>query len=188
MRFIQIFAVILALTACTHFGVRPDDPNPPDPVPRPAPDKLVERLIERLAKNPHLSAQRIGNSDTVLVQVRSGDSFPPDSVFPTKILTGVLDHVVSSMNAVGGKYIIKAVGHTDNVGSQQANIQASERRALNVVYHLVSKGIDWKLIGYEGKGSQEPIASNDTQEGRDVNRRVDLLIRPCKFLTCSAAD
>lgn len=71
---------------------------------------------------------------------------------------------------------LKIVGHTDNVGSDTANQKLSEKRAIAVSNYLVSKGIDVTRITAEGKGETMPIASNDTPEGRDKNRRVEFFI------------
>jgi outer membrane protein OmpA-like peptidoglycan-associated protein len=184
---IRFFAVMLAaamltLTACST--LRMGSAGSEETVQQP--DTKQGKLIERLLEDPNLRVQLLGDGETILVQMRSGDSFQSDSVFPTKILEGVLDHVASVLTSSGGRYKVKAVGYTDNVGSQQANMQASERRAMIVASHLISKGLNQKLVSHEGRGSQEPIADNETQEGRDVNRRVDLLIRQCVSLICSA--
>ena len=71
---------------------------------------------------------------------------------------------------------LKIVGHTDNIGSDTANQKLSEKRAIAVSNYLVSKGIDVTRISTEGKGETMPIASNDTLEGRDKNRRVEFFI------------
>lgn len=71
---------------------------------------------------------------------------------------------------------LRIVGHTDNVGSDTANQKLSEKRAIAVSNYLVSKGIDASRITAEGKGETMPIASNDTPEGREKNRRVEFFI------------
>ncbi|MGF1637526.1 MAG: OmpA family protein [Cyclobacteriaceae bacterium] len=64
-------------------------------------------------------------------------------------------------------------GHTDIVGSSSYNLGLSERRAKNVMNYLVSKGADKKQIDTKGYGDTRPIDSNETQEGRAKNRRVE---------------
>lgn len=180
MRVIYFF--ILALTACntTQPYLLADKQADASAKSRPAPETRqpgTSDLINRLRKDPHLSVQQLSDNNTILVQMRSGDSFQSDSAFPTQILMEVLDYVVKVLNDSGDKYEIKVVGHSDRVGSEQANLLVSEKRALSVALYLLNKGVDRKRVSYEGKGSQEPITDNNTQEGRDVNRRVDLLIR-----------
>ena len=68
--------------------------------------------------------------------------------------------------------IIKLEGHTDNVGSYDFNIRLSVARAESVVRYLIEKGIDPHRIEYAGYGFTQPLASNDTDEGRKTNRRV----------------
>lgn len=63
-------------------------------------------------------------------------------------------------------------GYTDNVGKEASNMKLSADRAANVTSALVSMGIDAKRLTSEGYGSQHPVASNDTEEGRAQNRRI----------------
>ncbi len=70
---------------------------------------------------------------------------------------------------------IKVEGHTDNVGSEEANQKLSEMRATAIQDYLIEQGISKDRIIAEGFGSSKPIASNDTEEGRNKNRRVDLV-------------
>lgn len=64
-------------------------------------------------------------------------------------------------------------GHTDNVGSYLANKKLSENRAKSVVDYLVKQGIDDSRLTYEGYSFTQPIAPNDSPEGRQKNRRVE---------------
>ena len=69
-------------------------------------------------------------------------------------------------------YSYKIQGHTDNRGSESFNIKLSKKRAEAVKAYLVSQGVDAGILSTEGLGSSQPIASNDTREGRFQNRRV----------------
>lgn len=69
---------------------------------------------------------------------------------------------------------IELIGHTDNVGSDEYNLQLSRKRAEAVAAYLVSKGISADRLSVKGFGSENPIADNDTEEGRSKNRRVDI--------------
>ena len=71
---------------------------------------------------------------------------------------------------------ILITGHTDNVGSDQANQRLSEGRANAVRDALIERGVQAERIEAEGKGESEPIADNDTEEGRAKNRRVEFTI------------
>ena len=67
---------------------------------------------------------------------------------------------------------IKIIGHTDSVGTDQANQKLSEGRAASVKNEMVKRGIKAERIETEGRGESEPIDTNDTEEGRQNNHRV----------------
>lgn len=67
-------------------------------------------------------------------------------------------------------------GHTDSKGSVKYNLKLSKNRANTVVEYLQKSGVNADLITYEAKGEEEPIATNDTDEGRAKNRRVEIII------------
>ena len=68
---------------------------------------------------------------------------------------------------------VEISGHTDNVGNAQANKALSEKRAQACRNYIVSKGIDKKRLDAVGFGDERPIAPNDTDEGRQKNRRIE---------------
>ncbi|MFV0447244.1 MAG: OmpA family protein [Vibrio sp.] len=70
--------------------------------------------------------------------------------------------------------IIEIVGHTDNVGTESYNTKLSLERAQSVANYIVDQGIDAKRLSIDGRGASEPVASNDTSEGRAANRRVEI--------------
>ncbi len=72
---------------------------------------------------------------------------------------------------------IRIEGHTDNVGTEAYNQKLSERRARAVYDFLVSQGVPADRMETVGFGMSQPVASNETPEGRQKNRRVDLVIR-----------
>jgi len=67
-------------------------------------------------------------------------------------------------------------GYTDSVGSQQYNLKLGQRRADSVKSYLVSQGIDSSRISTGSFGKENPVASNDTAEGRAENRRVEIVV------------
>jgi outer membrane protein OmpA-like peptidoglycan-associated protein len=71
---------------------------------------------------------------------------------------------------------IKILGHTDNKGTDEYNQGLSERRAISVSGYLKNHGITSGRISTKGMGENDPIASNDTEEGRSQNRRVEFVI------------
>lgn len=68
-------------------------------------------------------------------------------------------------------------GHTDNVGSETYNLELSQRRAEAVHDFLESQGIDAGRMAFQGYGMSRPVTENSTEEGRQKNRRVDLIIQ-----------
>jgi OOP family OmpA-OmpF porin len=64
-------------------------------------------------------------------------------------------------------------GFTDSIGTEEYNLGLSQRRADAVRNYLVEKGVDPKIITAKGYGESNPVASNDTKEGRALNRRVE---------------
>jgi outer membrane protein OmpA-like peptidoglycan-associated protein/tetratricopeptide (TPR) repeat protein len=74
------------------------------------------------------------------------------------------------------KLKVEVSGHTDNIGSASVNKRISRERALSVKNYLVNKGIEEERILFEGYGFDQPIAPNDTPEGREKNRRVEVKI------------
>lgn len=72
-------------------------------------------------------------------------------------------------------YLVLIVGHTDSSGDETYNQQISLKRAESVADYLVSTGIDADKLRVIGRGSKEPLVSNETREGRIQNRRVDIL-------------
>ena len=76
------------------------------------------------------------------------------------------------------KTLVSVVGHTDASGGEAANLALSERRALAVARFLADGGVDRRRLVVVGRGSLDPIASNDTDDGRERNRRVEVHLDP----------
>lgn len=86
-----------------------------------------------------------------------------------------LDRLVRLMN-VNPDLKVDIQAHTDNVGRAASNMALSSRRAQSVVQYLLENGIDGSRLKSRGFGMSKPIASNDTEEGRQKNRRVEILV------------
>jgi len=71
---------------------------------------------------------------------------------------------------------IEVIGHTDDVGDRQKNQELSEARAQTVRDSLIQAGVDSRRIMIVGAGGSQPIASNQTEEGREQNRRVEVMV------------
>lgn len=69
-------------------------------------------------------------------------------------------------------------GHTDSRGSREYNVELSQNRAQVVMNFLVARGVAAEAITAVGVGPDRPIASNDTRDGRQENRRVEIIIKP----------
>ncbi|WAC44456.1 OmpA family protein [Pseudomonas sp. SL4(2022)] len=67
-------------------------------------------------------------------------------------------------------------GHTDNVGSEEANLSLSQRRADSVQQYLISQRVASSRLGASGKGESMPVAGNESASGRQMNRRVEIII------------
>lgn len=68
------------------------------------------------------------------------------------------------------------VGHTDSVGNENYNMRLSLRRAESAANYMISQGLSERRVSVEGRGEYEPIATNETDAGRQENRRVEVAI------------
>lgn len=67
-------------------------------------------------------------------------------------------------------------GHTDNIGSEEDNLALSDNRARSVFEYLIKMGIDSNRLDYSGFGESVPVSTNETEEGRALNRRTEFVI------------
>lgn len=74
-------------------------------------------------------------------------------------------------------FMVDIIGHTDSLGNSDYNKILSQNRAEAVKSYLVSKGIAPEKLEAIGRGSTEPVAGNETEEGRQLNRRVEFILR-----------
>lgn len=86
-----------------------------------------------------------------------------------------LDRLVTTLNEAP-KMVIEVRGHTDNTGSNEINAKLSQDRADSVREYFISKGIEPDRVASKGFGESKPVATNDTDEGRQQNRRVEFVI------------
>lgn len=123
-----------------------------------ASDKNVEDFISGLKKK--LIIENLALFDF-------GSDYLHESAYP------ILNKIVSYLKSTPSVKLTIS-GFTDNVGSDQVNLDLSERRAQSVLNYFIESGMPKTRFEIKGYGSQKPIASNDTQEGRDKNRRVEI--------------
>jgi outer membrane protein OmpA-like peptidoglycan-associated protein len=88
-----------------------------------------------------------------------------------------LDDVAKALSEVDERQKIIVEGHTDSNGNDESNLQLSQQRAEAVRAHLLSRGLKAERIQAVGKGEAQPVASNDTAEGRANNRRVEIIVQ-----------
>lgn len=89
----------------------------------------------------------------------------------------VLDQVAEIIKSAEAGITVILEAHTDNIGSAANNMKVSYERANSVKNYLVNKhGIDSKIVSVKGHGATKPVASNSTAEGRQQNRRVEVII------------
>jgi outer membrane protein OmpA-like peptidoglycan-associated protein len=96
----------------------------------------------------------------------------------SELKEGAARNLESLVNALTERVeqLIIVEGHTDSVGSKEYNQELSEKRANSVKDYLVSKGINENRISIAGLGPNHPVANNDTNEGRQRNRRVEIIL------------
>lgn len=130
---------------------------------------------EKLARIPGTSVERVDDS-TVLVHFENDVLFDVNSSALDSQGRTTLDDVSGVLNQYP-KTAVVIQGHTDSTGSEELNQSLSERRAGSVRGYLVNRGVDPDRLAAIGYGETYPVASNDSESGRQQNRRVDILLR-----------
>ena len=131
-------------------------PPPPEPVPEPPVKKapITEKKIEKLEK------EKIDNNKAT----KKEESH--------QLLSDVADVLKENPKVL----LINIEGHTDADGADKYNKELSQKRAEAVKEHLVGLGIDEARLNAIGYGKERPIADNNTEEGKEKNRRVEFII------------
>ena len=134
--------------------------------------KMDSRAKELEQNVPGATVERVGEG--IQVTFASGLLFDFDSDVIRSAAAGNLNALAGSL----GKYDdsnLMIVGHTDDVGSDAYNQSLSEQRAQSAARYLSSHGVS-RYIATAGRGEREPVSSNSTDAGRQVNRRVEIAI------------
>jgi outer membrane protein OmpA-like peptidoglycan-associated protein len=137
-------------------------------------DVQEAKLREQMAGT---GVQVVREGDNIRLIMPGSITFQTDSYNLREDFYPVLD----SVGQVLAKYAdttLRVTGHTDSTGSRAYNQTLSERRAGSVADYLVVRGVGRERVLNVGKGPDEPVATNDSAEGRAQNRRVELYVLP----------
>ncbi len=137
-------------------------------------DQQEAKLREQL-RGTGVSVTRSG--DTIILNMPGNVTFATNSSDISADFYSVLDSVAIVLNKYDQTYV-DVIGHTDSRGSEQYNQRLSEQRAASVARYLESHKVLPQRIVTTGKGELRPIASNDTPDGRALNRRVEINLTP----------
>jgi len=137
-------------------------------------DVQEAKLRQRL-EGTGVSVTRMG--DNITLNMPSNITFALNSADLNAQFFNALDGVSMVLKEYD-KTVVEVAGHTDSSGSDQYNQALSERRAQAVAGYLSSHGVKTQRLITIGAGEAHPMASNDTEQGRSANRRVELTIVP----------
>ncbi len=143
-------------------------------------EQLIGRINNGLAAGAYTLRHKLRvNAPVQTVQERidaalanSVVEFEPGRATLTSRGEAVLDRLVPIVSSLPGRRF-EIVGHTDNQGTLAANITLSQARAESVRAYLASRQLPESLFDARGEGPREPVASNDTAQGRARNRRIE---------------
>jgi outer membrane protein OmpA-like peptidoglycan-associated protein len=164
-----------------HLDECPEVAGPKENKGCPWPDRDGDGVPDHLDKCPDVAgpASNHGCPEIKEEQVKKLNEYGKTVLFHTGKYTfqdssyAVLDNMVKIMKEYPtAKFHI--AGHTDSTGSDKINLPLSENRANAVKVYLIEKGIDANRVTSQGYGSSEPIASNKTVKGKELNRRVEI--------------
>lgn len=149
---------------------------------------LIGRYMDKQAEEIRndmkgAKVERVGEG--ILITFDSGLLFDFDSYELKSATRTNLNELAQTLNKYEDTEIL-VEGHTDNSGAYDYNQTLSERRAQSVTSHLVRQGVMPSRLFSMGYGEQHPIASNDTDNGRRQNRRVEVAIYANKKLQRAA--
>ncbi|HVQ28274.1 MAG TPA: OmpA family protein, partial [Vicinamibacteria bacterium] len=130
---------------------------------------------EKLARIPGTSVERI-DKDTLLVRFDSDILFGTNSASLGPVARGSLQEVATVLSNYN-KTAVVVQGHTDSAGPSTYNQELSERRARSVSDALVDYGVAPARLVASGYGETLPVATNSSERGRQLNRRVTLLLK-----------
>ena len=160
------------------FGGKEAPPPPPPPPPPPNPDLDGDGVLNEHDKCPNTRPGAVVDLDGCEVEAvieLEGVHFDFDKSTLKPEGMAVLNEAAALLQK-HERVVVEVAGHTDSVGSDKYNQGLSERRANSVKDYLISKGVKASRLSARGYGESRPVASNDTDEGRAENRRVELIV------------
>lgn len=134
-----------------------------------------ERELRARTAGTGIEVERKG--DEINLKLPSGISFDFNSAAIRPEFRPSLDQVAQTLASYQSTFV-DVMGHTDSIGSVAVNQRLSEQRAQSVADYLSFQGVNRARIATRGYGKTMPIASNDTEEGRAQNRRVEIRLVP----------
>lgn len=132
-----------------------------------------KRAMEQSTQGTGVEVSRTQDNQ-LKVNVPSDISFDSGRADIRPELRTVLDSFAKGLDHTT---IVRVIGHTDSTGSDAINNPLSQRRADSVRNYLTDRGVPGARIETAGRGSHEPVASNETVDGRAKNRRVEIFLR-----------
>ena len=135
--------------------------------------QMDQKAQELEAELENAKVERVGEG--ILVTFESGLLFDFDSSQLRAASRSNLTELAGTLEEMADTELLVA-GHTDAVGSDDYNFALSERRAQAAADFLMSRGVSGSRINIVGLGETEPVGSNDTDAGRQANRRVEVAI------------
>ena len=139
-------------------------------------DRQIKQLREQTAGSG-VDVSPTDNGAAILVNLPNGVTFDTDSTLIKPAFRDTLDRVAQSMMQYPDS-LIDVYGHTDSTGSDSYNQTLSENRARAVADYLSSRGVSSQRLRSQGYGESRPVASNNSEDGRSANRRVEIKIVP----------
>ena len=121
----------------------------------------------------------VRQGDNITLDMPNAITFGFDSSALNPAFHGTLDRLARTMNEYG-QTIIEVAGHTDSVGTDSYNQTLSVQRAQAVANYLIGQGLQRDRFEIVGMGKRYPVASNDTEAGRALNRRVEIRVLPVR--------
>lgn len=138
-------------------------------------DKQEQEMRQALATSEEVAVRREG--DMIALTLKGDVTFDVDSDVVLPGLYTELDRIAQILVRYPETTIV-VEGHTDSTGSDTYNQQLSERRAISVQRLLAQRGVAEHRITTIGYGESRPVATNNTPEGRQMNRRVEIRVNP----------
>ncbi|ADE15561.1 OmpA/MotB domain protein [Nitrosococcus halophilus Nc 4] len=136
----------------------------------------MEAALAEERRRHQLEIQRL-QDESLKLDIPSEVSFDHDSASLKQAFLPTLDKIADVLKKYN-KTVVHVIGHTDSTGSEEYNLDLSVRRAANVAVYLEQKGVPSPRLSIYGEGESQPRASNDTAAGRQLNRRVEIILKP----------